>query len=54
MEPSVARFIRRDNVKHYRQLLETLMDEAERQKILKLLAEEAKKQKAADDPIEEE
>jgi hypothetical protein len=36
-----ARFVRRENVKHYRHLLETETDEAERQKILKLLAEEA-------------
>ena len=54
MEPSVAHFIRRENVKNYRQLLETLTDEAERQKILKVLAEEVKKQKAAGDPVEDE
>ena len=36
------RFIRRENVKHYRLLLETVTDEAERQKILKPLAEEQK------------
>ncbi len=47
-----ARFIRRENVKHYRNLLATLTDEAERQKILKLLAEEQAKQKAAGDPID--
>jgi hypothetical protein len=47
------RFIRRENVKHYRLLLETVTDEAERQKILKLLAEEQKKQRAAGDPIED-
>ncbi len=40
-----ARFVRRENVKHYRQLLET--DEAERQRILDLLAEELAKQIAA-------
>ncbi|MGE5166791.1 MAG: hypothetical protein ACM3IH_22555 [Sphingobacteriales bacterium] len=48
-----ARFIRRENVKHYRLLLDTLTDEAERQKILKLLAEEREKQRAAGDPIED-
>ncbi len=46
-----ARFIRRENVKHYRHLLATVTDEAERQKILKLLAEEQAKQRAAGDPI---
>ena len=44
MDPSTARFIRRENVRHYRQLLETLTDEVGRQKILQLLAEEVKKQ----------
>ncbi len=46
-----ARFVRRENVKHYRQLLETVTDEAERQTILDLLAEELAKQIAAGDPI---
>ena len=54
MEPSTARFIRRENVKHYRRLLKTLTDEVDRQKILQLLAEEVKKQIAAGDPIEED
>jgi hypothetical protein len=54
MEPSTARFIRRENVKHYRQLLETLTDDVERHKIHQLLAEEVKKQIAAGDPIEED
>ncbi|MGE5773364.1 MAG: hypothetical protein ACM3Z4_15300 [Hyphomicrobiales bacterium] len=49
-----ARFIRRENVKHYRLLLDTVTDEAERQKILKLLAEEREKQRAAGDPIEDQ
>ncbi len=47
-----ARFIRRENVKHYRRLLATVTDEVERQKILKLLAEEQRKQRAAGDPID--
>jgi hypothetical protein len=54
MDPSTARFIRRENVRHYRELLETLTDEVGRQKILQLLAEEVKKQIAAGDPIEED
>ena len=48
-----ASFIRRENVKHYRLLLDTVTDEAERQKILKLLAEEQQKQRDAGDPIED-
>ena len=44
------RFIRRENVKHYRELLKTVKDETERQRILKLLAEEQQKQKTAGDP----
>ena len=48
-----ARFIRRENVKHYRLLLETVTDEQVRQEILKLLAEEQGKQRAAGDPIED-
>jgi hypothetical protein len=47
------RFIRRENVKHYRELLKTVKTEAERQQILKLLAEELQKQKEAGDKIEE-
>jgi hypothetical protein len=48
-----ARFIRRENVKHYCLLLETVTDEQVRQGILKLLAEEQEKQRAAADPIED-
>ena len=47
------RFVRRENVKHYRELLKTAKDEAERQRILKLLTEEQQKQKDAGDKIEE-
>jgi len=49
----VERFVRRENVKHYRDLLKTVKDEAERQQIQKLLAEEVQKQKDAGDKIEE-
>jgi hypothetical protein len=49
----MERFVRRENVKHCRELLKTAKDEAERQRILKLLAEEQQKQKDADDKIEE-
>ena len=47
------RYVRRENVRHYRELLKTAKDEAERQRILKLLAEEQQKQKEAGDKIEE-
>jgi hypothetical protein len=47
------RFVRRENVKHYRELLKTAKDEAERRRILKLLAEEQQKQKDSGDPIDE-
>jgi hypothetical protein len=40
----MEQFIRRQNIEHYRRLLETVADEAERQRILKLLAEEQKKE----------
>ena len=48
----MLRFIRRENVKHYRQLLEQTTDEDERQRIMKLLAEEEKKQRDAGDKAE--
>ena len=50
---AMERFVRRENVKHYRELLKTVKDEAERQRIQKLLAEEVQKQKDAGDKIEE-
>jgi hypothetical protein len=50
---AMDRFVRRENVKHYRELLKTAKDEAERQRILKLLTEEQQKQKDAGDKIEE-
>jgi hypothetical protein len=48
------RFIRRENVKRYRELLKATKDEVERQKILVLLAEEQQKQRDAGDKIEED
>jgi len=54
MERDAARFIRRENVKHYRELLKTTKTEAERENIKKLLAEEQQKQKAAGDKVDEE
>jgi hypothetical protein len=45
------RFIRRQNVEHYRRLLEHVTEETERQKIFDLLTEEQQKQKSAGDPI---
>ena len=36
----MERFIRRQNVEHYRHLLETVTDENERERILRLLEEE--------------
>jgi hypothetical protein len=47
------RFVRRENIKHYKDLLKTVKDDAERQRILKLLAEERQKQQDAGDRIEE-
>jgi hypothetical protein len=47
------RFVRRENIKHYKELLKTAKDEAERQRILMLLAEERQKQKDAGDRIED-
>jgi hypothetical protein len=44
-----ARFIRRENVKHFKELLDRTTDPAERQKIEKLLAEEQQKQIEAGD-----
>ena len=48
-------FIRRRNVERYRHLLDEIVtDEAERQRILKLLAEERKKQEDAGDVVDQE
>jgi hypothetical protein len=49
------RFIRRENVKHYRELLKTTAKtDAARQQIQNLLDEEEQKQKRAGDKVEEE
>jgi len=50
----MERFIRRENVKHFRDLLKTAKTEAERKRIQKLLDEEIQKQKDAGDKIEED
>lgn len=42
----MERFIRRQNIERYRRLLETVTDEAERRKILKLLRDEEKRHTA--------
>ena len=39
----MERFIHRQNIEHYRRLLQTVTDEAERSRILKLLEDEIKK-----------
>ena len=49
----MERLIRRENVPHFRELLRTVKEEAERQRIQKLLAQEQQKQKDAGDKIEE-
>jgi len=43
------RFIRRQNIEHFRSLLAKTTDEPERKRILQLLKEEQEKQKAARD-----
>ena len=45
-------FVRRENIKHYKALLELATDETEQQQISKLLAEEEQKQKEAGDRVE--
>jgi len=47
-------FIKRENIKHYRELLKHTNDRAERRKILKLLAEEEAKQPLPDGPTHRE
>jgi hypothetical protein len=39
------RFIRRENIKHYKELLKRVKDEAERQQILKLWLKRSKSKK---------
>jgi hypothetical protein len=43
------RFVRRENVKHYRKMLSQAKNQAERERIKKLLAEEEQKQLKAGD-----
>lgn len=40
----MERFVHRKNIEHYRKLLAETTDEAQRQKLLKLLAEEERRQ----------
>ncbi|MBV9348505.1 MAG: hypothetical protein JO245_11070 [Pseudolabrys sp.] len=47
------RFVRRENIRHYRALLQTATDPAERERLLRLIEEEKQKQKDAGDKIEE-
>jgi hypothetical protein len=49
----MERLIRRENVKHFRELLKTVKEETEHRRIQKLLAQEQQKQKDAGDKIEE-
>lgn len=48
----MERFIRRENIRHYRDLLKRVKDEAERRQILKLLEEEQQKQSASGDKVD--
>jgi hypothetical protein len=45
----MERFVRRENIKHYEEILARTADEIERRRIQKLLDEELLKQKAAED-----
>ena len=49
-EANMDQFVRSQNVARYRRLLERVTEESDRQTIIKLLAEEQHKQKAAGDP----
>jgi len=49
-EGAMEKFVRRKNVEHFQHLLdEIVMDENERQRVLRLLAEEQQKQNEAGD-----
>jgi hypothetical protein len=50
-EANMDRFVRSQNVEHYRRLLEGVTDESNRQQIINLLAEERQKQKDAGDLV---
>jgi hypothetical protein len=49
MDSSGGRFVRRENVKHYLDLLEQATDDKQIRQIQKLLGEEVQKQVEADD-----
>ena len=53
MGEAMERFVRRENVKHYKELLKNASDPKERERIRLLLAEEEQKQIDAGDPVEE-
>jgi len=53
-EEPIESFVRRENVKHLREMLERTTDEAQRRRLQKLLDEEFQKQKnATDEPSKE-
>ena len=47
---SMDRFIKRENIKHYRELLGRTTDAFERERIMKLLAEEESRQQPGEPP----
>ena len=53
VDTAIERFIRLENVKRYRRLLETVSNKIERAVIFELLAKEQQKQKDCGDPIKE-
>ncbi len=44
----MRRFVHRENIKHFKQLLDRTTDEAQRDRIMKLLAEEEAKAREGD------
>jgi len=44
----MKRFVHRQNIEHYREMLKTISDGAQRERIMKLLAEEAAALKKAE------
>jgi hypothetical protein len=49
---TMDRFVARQNIRHYVALLERTIDEKKRAQISTLLAEERRKQKACDGPVD--
>jgi len=47
----MEQFVRSQNVKHYRKLLDLVSEESARQQIISLLAVELQKQKDVGDPL---